>query len=173
MVVVARRSALVVLIAIVVGAGALFVHGGYRSYAVRTGSMLPGFKPGDLVVDQASKEYRVGDVITFRSTTGGPDAVITHRIVEVDGSSFKTKGDANATPDPWTVARSDIVGTVVQHVSHGGYALFYLHQPSGLASLLFVLLGLVLAWRLCFPIELTGAPTAAAWRTDWSSPAAG
>ena len=45
-------------------------------------------------------------------------------------------------------AGSDIVGRVVHQVSRGGYVLYYLRQPAGLASLLTVLTGLILAWGL-------------------------
>jgi len=149
---VARRSALVLAVLALLGAAALLVHGGYRSYAVKTGSMEPAYRPGDLVVDRPAGRYQVGDVVTFRPAPN-PGRLVTHRIVAVDGTGFRTQGDANATPDPWTVAGSDIVGKVVHQVSRGGYVLYYLRQPAGLASLLTVLTGLILAWGLCFAVE--------------------
>jgi signal peptidase I len=152
MLVVARRSALVLVVLSILGAAALFLHGGYRPYAVKTGSMLPAYRPGDLVVDRPTGSYQVGDVITFRPASN-PGQLVTHRIVEVDGVNFRTQGDANSTSDPWTVAESNIAGKVVRHVSKAGYVLFYLRQPAGVGSLLSVLTGLILAWSLCFPAE--------------------
>jgi signal peptidase len=153
MLVVVRRSASVLLVVIVLGAVALFVRGDDQLFAVRTGSMMPAYQPGDLVVDRpASSGYRVGDVITFRSTSG-PDEFITHRVVAVDGKTIHTKGDANSTPDPGTTTESDVVGKVVRHVPNGGFALLYLKQPTGAASILFMLMGLMLAWSICFPTE--------------------
>jgi signal peptidase len=153
----ARRPALLLGVALVGAAAAIFVHGGYDPYAVRTGSMLPSYRPGDLVIDRPTTRLLVGDVISFRSSSG-PDAVVTHRIVEIDGKAIRTQGDANTTPDPWTVAESDVLGRVVRHVPHGGYALFYLKQPAGVASILLILMGLVLAWRICFPTERAEYP---------------
>lgn len=153
MLVVAGRTAMVLVALLIFGASAMVFLGGYRPYAVKTGSMLPAYRPGDLVVDRQAGTYKVGDVITFRPASN-PDQVITHRIVAVDGTNFRTQGDANATVDPWTVAESDIVGKVVRHVSGAGYVLYYVRQPAGIGSLLSVLTGLFLAWRLCFPAEL-------------------
>lgn len=67
-------------------------------------------------------DVEVGDVITFRTPAGwmaetGTDAVhqqtYTHRVVgQNSDGSLRTKGDVNASEDPWSVQDGDIVGRV-------------------------------------------------------------
>ncbi len=57
-----------------------------------------------LVQEVRPKDVRVGDIITFDPP--GPTPRVTHRVVDrgrVGGSRwyFRTKGDANPTPDDW------------------------------------------------------------------------
>ena len=51
-----------------------------------------------------------------------------------DGTAI-TKGDADRSPDPWRVPRANIVGGVVVAPQLVGFALVYLRQPLGLASI--------------------------------------
>lgn len=78
---------------------------GATPYVVLTGSMSPGMPPGTLVVVRHvdPRSIEVGDVITYQLASGRPD-VVTHRVVAqgLDGRGdpvFRTKGDANASPD--------------------------------------------------------------------------
>lgn len=69
---------------------------GYQIYRVETGSMIPTFPIGSVII---SKEYdgtsdlEVGEVVTFSRG----EQVITHRIVEIipteSGLLYRTKGD--------------------------------------------------------------------------------
>jgi signal peptidase len=125
---------LVVFLAMMFAARALLTH---QFYAVATGSMSPTIPPKSLVVVDPGR-YTLGEPITF--THKG--AVITHRYVgvNVDGT-LVTKGDANATVDPFTVPPADVLGGVVASPAQLGYWLMYLKNPWGLASLvLFALL---------------------------------
>ncbi len=148
-----RRTAVAALLA--VGAGvvvlaALAVSSGYRLYIVHTGSMVPTLRPGDIVVDRpVPGPVRRGEIITFRYHSG-PDSVVTHRVFSAGRTGIRTKGDANPTPDPWVLRRSQVVGTPVAIVPAVGYVLFYLHEPSGAASVATLVLALWLLWNLCF-----------------------
>ena len=134
-------------------AGGVLWHRGYRVYVVHTGSMLPTYRPGDAVIDRKpANGYRVGDVITFRSNAG-EDSVVTHRVHDIQPSGLRTKGDANRTPDSWTISPTAVQGKVVRVVHAAGFALVYLQQPAGVASLITIVLALALAWRFYFPIE--------------------
>jgi len=95
---------------------------GYQVYVVQTGSMDPTLPIGSaILVKQLTDDYqlKVGDVITYNHN----DSVITHRIVEtVTGEDgilrYQTKGDnPENSPDPWTVAREDVRGVMVWHIS--------------------------------------------------------
>jgi signal peptidase len=82
---------------------------GYQRYVILTGSMTGTYDPGSVVFDKPVpvRDLRVGDVITYAPPRGeSPMPLVTHRIVSIksarDGRPvFRTKGDANPTPDPW------------------------------------------------------------------------
>lgn len=151
MITAARRIAFALAVAMLACAIALFAHGGYGVYVVHTGSMLPAYRPGDAIIDRPQQSaYRVGQVITFGSTAG-PDAVVTHRVHDVLPAGIQTQGDANSTPDPGTVAPGSVRGVAFLDLPLAGYALVYLQQPAGIASLLCLIIAMALAWRIYFP----------------------
>jgi signal peptidase len=135
--------ALLVAAAVVLTAFAIVVSGilPYRVYIVHTGSMEPTIPSRSAVLVQ-QHVYRVGQPISFYEQGG----VITHRLVRVnaDGTAM-TKGDANETPDPWTIKTSAIIGGVVAAPPEVGYWLMYLKNPLGLAS---IFISLIACWQL-------------------------
>lgn len=134
---------------IAVGLGAW--RDGYRLYAVQTGSMAPSYPTGDLILTEPPpRAYAVGDVVTFRSS-GGPAAVVTHRISRLDGTELETKGDANRTPDAMPISTDDVVGRVIGTIPRGGYALVFLRQPTGGPALAAMPIALMLLWGMFFP----------------------
>jgi len=146
-------SLAVLLFAAALAAGLGAWRSGYRAYVIHTGSMEKTLVPGDLVIDRpvADGGYHVGDIITFRHSAG-PD-LVTHRIRTVTSHGIHTKGDANRTPDVWTIPSSMVKGVVQLRVPYMGYAAVYFKQPTGIASVVTMILGVVLAWGLFFPPE--------------------
>ena len=148
-----RRLMLALVALALVGATAVSLtawHQGYRIYIVHTGSMVPTLNPGDAVLDRpAPKAVRPGEVITFTATSG-PDAVVTHRVASVDNGLIKTKGDANATIDPWTTRISGVVGDRLLDLPKVGYLLVFFKQPTGSISMVCFLIALICAWTLFF-----------------------
>jgi signal peptidase I len=134
---------------VVLAGAALLVHDGYRVYVVHTGSMIPAYNPGDVVVDSPATALRPGEVITFFHS-GLSNDLVTHRITGLSKGVIHTKGDANATADVWDIRPDQVQGSVVTSVPYVGYALVYLKQPLGFASLLTVAGGLLLLWQLFF-----------------------
>lgn len=142
----------VLLLLVVLGtglSGALLYHDGYRLYVIHTGSMVPTYRPGDLLIDRpAPARAAVGQPITFAI---GPGEVVTHRVVSVSPAGLiRTKGDANATADAWTIKPDMVRGSVVRPVHGAGYLVVFLRQPSGLAALASTLLAVYLLWNLFF-----------------------
>jgi signal peptidase I len=96
-----------VIVAMLVLLPSLF---GWQRYAIVSGSMTGTYDRGSLVLDEVVPvgDLRVGDVITYLPPAGsGPHHLITHRIAFIGRDSggarvYRTKGDANATADPWT-----------------------------------------------------------------------
>ncbi len=113
---------------------------------VTSESMVPVLQPGDLLVLQgrAPEQIHVGDIIVFQDNEWSTDAPIVHRVVEIeviDGTyHFRTKGDANALPDPGTRTPDEIVGVVVARVPWVGNISMFLKTPLGIA----VIVGLFL-----------------------------
>jgi signal peptidase I len=119
----------------------------YKVYVVHTGSMAPTIPPKSAVLVREGT-YHVGQVVTF--TEDGQ--TVTHRLVSIDANGLiTTKGDGNATADPWHVPKSQIIGGVVTTVPELGYWLIYLKNPIGLASVLLTLLVLWQIWSIGKP----------------------
>ena len=121
----------------------------FQLYAVRTGSMEPSFGTRDLVVVREG-EWQPGQPISFVHH----GEVITHRLVSVNADgTFVTKGDANATPDPWVVEPRDTIGGVVAAVPQLGYWLVYLKTMAGLASLIVAVVGTRILWSIARELD--------------------
>ena len=146
-------------------------HQGYRLYVVHTGSMTPALKPGDVVFDKPARgdaiidrpstaAVKPGEIVTFVSDPHG--TLVTHRVVAVKNGVITTKGDANLTNDPWTLNASQVVGQRITTLPRMGYVLMYLKQPLGIASILLSVIGLMLLWRLFFPVTQANHRLAAA-----------
>lgn len=103
---------------VVAGATAQAVRSDTMHLHIVGGSMEPTIHIGDIITVDPSISPEVGDVITFEVD----DNTVTHRVTRrwvstdphgVVHSMFKTKGDANATEDAWTLTDDQIYGTVV------------------------------------------------------------
>ncbi len=101
--------ALVLALTVVFGT-LLALHSDVRAVPVLSGSMAPKYKTGALVVTHSkpASKLQTGDVIAFRPPVGYTNVntrPVMHRVVQIeqrDGHmTVMTKGDANASPDPW------------------------------------------------------------------------
>lgn len=93
--------------------------GGFRIFNVATGSMVPEYNVGDVLIikEVDTNKLEVGDDITYLGEVGTfKDRVVTHRIVRIEetigGRIFYTKGIANDTEDP-QITEEQIYGKVV------------------------------------------------------------
>ena len=71
---------------------------GHQMYFIRTGSMSDYLVPGDIIFSKTydGGELRAGadgDVVTYFGEVDGKRAMITHRVIEVDGDTVITKGN--------------------------------------------------------------------------------
>lgn len=116
-------TALFVLLGLIVA----FFFGWLPAYpvVVATGSMEPAIGAGDVVIlcrtDPAALE--VGDVIQYQSD----GCTVIHRIVEKDGDTFITQGDANNAPDLRPVEREQVLGRVTGTLPDAGWFILWLH----------------------------------------------
>lgn len=78
---------------------------GYQRYVITGTSMTGTIDLGSVAFERVVPvtDLEVGDVITYEPPAGaGVDGLVTHRIVEIDGATFRTQGDAVPQRDPWT-----------------------------------------------------------------------
>ena len=89
---------------------------GITPYAVLSGSMEPAFPVGSMIYVKAvdPESIEVGDPITFYWDKES-GVIATHRVIEIDGEGFHTKGDANEGEDFNDVPYSDLIGRVSRH----------------------------------------------------------
>jgi signal peptidase len=100
---------------------------GATPMTVLTGSMIPTYPPGTLVIvaPVAPDTIRIGDPITYQLVSGEP-AVVTHRVTAISHDSknselFTLKGDNNAVVDPTLVMPEQVRGKVAYSVPWVGY----------------------------------------------------
>lgn len=133
---------------------------GYQRYVITSGSMTGAYDRGSVVFakEVPVSDLRVGDVITYvPPAAAGISGLITHRIASIEPDPagravFRTQGDANPGPDPWTFTLDQATQARVEfHLPYVGFAFAALADRQlrmlviGLPALL---LGLTAAGRL-------------------------
>lgn len=106
---------------------------------VMSGSMEPAFSPGDMLVIRRQRQYQVGDIVTYESE----GSFITHRLVEREGDTWVTKGDANNAPDGRTLREQDLYGSVWLVIPKLGNVAIFLRSPLGVLVMCLGLFALV------------------------------
>nr|WP_243864318.1 signal peptidase I [Paenibacillus castaneae] len=120
--------------------------GGNKMYVVLTGSMVPVFEPGSIVIAREIKADQIvpNDIVAFKDPRD-TSKLITHRVVQVNqnnGSlSFVTKGDANDSEDPFVVPADNLTGKVNYWVPYAGYILQFSKSSTGIKLFLIIIPG--------------------------------
>lgn len=110
---------------------------GITPVVVLSGSMEPTYSVGDLLYyKKVDRELEVGDVITYRLD----DALVTHRIVDIQGSEYITQGDANEARDLNPVLQDSIVGIPVFSIPMIGYYIYFVNNNLYLVGIVVVIL---------------------------------
>lgn len=130
---------------------------GMRAYTVRSGSMTPAIRTGDIVVSEpiSPTEAHVGDIVTFKDPSGS-GRLITHRARAISAQGkvvrFVTRGDANNSFERWSVPMNGQIGRVVYRVPAIGYPLTWIGSGVGRIGLIVIpaiallVLGLLRIW---------------------------
>ena len=103
---------------------------------VVTGSMEPEIMAGELIVISESKDYQIGDIVTYREDG---EYLITHRITEKQEDYLITKGDNNNLIDN-PINESQVEGKVIFPSRLCGFFVLYLLKPITLALILIILI---------------------------------
>jgi signal peptidase I len=139
---------------------------GYERYVITGDSMAGTYDRGSIVFAESVpvSELETGDVITYEPPPkAGAEGLTTHRIVSIREleakrgeveTVFRTKGDANASRDPWRFTLDDPTqARAVRAIPYAGYAFAALAIREvrmaviGLPALLIALVLLVRLWR--------------------------
>jgi signal peptidase len=151
-------SAAVLVVAAALAASMLPRLLGYSPVIVYGGSMADSVPVGSVAVAEEvwPEDIGVGDVIVFHPPTASQHrSPLMHRVVSIreeDGQRlFHTKGDGNATPDPWEIGIERRGSRVVYAVPYVGYLVNFARMPLGWGLLLILpgaYLGAVLLRRI-------------------------
>lgn len=93
-------------------------------------SMEPMLHRGDLAVIHQADRYDVGDSIAYRDPVLG---MVLHRIREVDGTRFVTRGVNRHDDDTYRPSGDDISGKLLFRIPAGGALLTAAQQPRNAA----------------------------------------
>ena len=124
---------LTVLIAVVSLLALVYFMGDYSAYIVKSDSMSPTIKSGDMVfIGHPNRplvdEIAPGKIITFQRH----GELVTHRVISVEGDTLYTRGDALEETDPWTVSRFfDVEGCYMFHVPYAGLISTFIKTKTG------------------------------------------
>lgn len=97
---------------------------GYGMSVVLSGSMEDRLSVDDLVIIKAADDYAVNDIVIYQDGS----SLVIHRIIEIDGDSVTTKGDANNTADK-PINKSQIKGVLIFDIPKIGAAVHMIKQP--------------------------------------------
>ena len=118
---------LIILLIIVLLVSGLFK---YKMIAIGSNSMEPVYSRGDAVIYSKADASEVvkDDILVFVKN----GVVVTHRIIKISGSGneilIQTKGDANNTPDSFTVNSGDVLGIVKYKVKYIGFPTIWINE---------------------------------------------
>lgn len=116
------------------------VVGAEHAYVVRSDSMKPAIRAGDVIVvnSVAPRSIHRGDVITY-TRPGSDEEKVTHRVVErvrTDGTLyFRTRGDANEEPDAALVPAENVVGRLLFTIPRIGWVISFGQSRLGIVTL--------------------------------------
>lgn len=92
---------------------------GYRIFVVATGSMVPEYEIGDVLVSKEvdPSTIQVGDDIVYEGKEGSfKDKIVTHQVIMIEKENenyrIQTKGIANTKADP-EITQNEVIGKVI------------------------------------------------------------
>lgn len=137
------RTVVLIVIALIVGINLYMLNAsrvagnampmpfGVGATVVLSGSMENTLSIGDLLIVSEQENYSVDDVVVYQTGT----TAVVHRIIEMDGESVVTKGDANDTEDA-PITLDCIKGKVVFAIPFVGYLVNLIKTPLGTVIIL-------------------------------------
>lgn len=110
------------LVVVILGAWAF----GYRPVVVTSGSMEPVVRTGDVVITKPTDvDDDLGDQTVIDFIDPATDERRLHRVIEVTRAGYRTKGDANQSPDPQLVPPDHVRGAGFILAPYVGYVTIW------------------------------------------------
>lgn len=121
--------------------------GGIRIFSVATGSMIPVYNVGDVLVSKEiePEEIKVGDDIVYKGKESSfSGKVITHRVISVEkqeDGNYKiiTKGVANNEEDP-AISETQVYGKIVYKVHILSFLSKLTKSVYGVYAIIFIII---------------------------------
>ena len=114
-----------------VAGNALPMPFGYGVAVVLSGSMEPELSVDDLVIIREAEEFQEGDVVVYQSGS----SLVIHRIIQLEGETAITQGDANNAPDD-PVPLTAIKGKLLVAIPFVGVVTHIVQNPVGVICIL-------------------------------------
>jgi signal peptidase I len=124
------------IIVAVIGYGKL--PGGGRIFTNKKTSMQPLISENSLTITKPSDYYNVGDIISYYQQVDKKEVIVTHRIAQIAGNVYLTKGDYNEYIDNQVVKPRLVIGKVVLIIPWLGLLFSLIKHPLG--NLFFIIL---------------------------------
>ncbi len=99
---------------------------GIGTAVVLSGSMEPTLSVNDVIIVREQESYNVGDIVVYENGR----EMIVHKIIEKNGDTLTTKGDANNTADE-PISTEAVKGKVAFSVPYAGAIVKALRSPVG------------------------------------------
>ncbi|MBU0579255.1 signal peptidase I [Patescibacteria group bacterium] len=124
----------------------------YQLAIVKSASMEPRLSVGSLAVYKAQSAYYPGEVIAYQQGDGDEAKLVIHRVVEKKTQNkqtvYLTQGDANQYLSPQPVFAGQVRGKLLGSVSQAGYTLSWFKSKTGIATMIFIPLALLVISEL-------------------------
>lgn len=122
--------------------------GGVRIFSVATGSMVPVYNVGDVLVSKEidPEKIQVGDDIVYQGEKGSYNGkVITHRVISIEeqeDGNYKiiTQGVANTQKDP-EISQEQVYGKIIYKIHILSYFSKLTKSVYGIYILIFIVVG--------------------------------
>lgn len=111
--------------------------GSVQLMTVTGNSMEPTITARDVIlVDTAETQPVIGDIVSYYYTFEENETfIVTHRIVRIEKGGYRTKGDAYAEPDAYTVSPEDVVGVMLFRIPYFGSLIHFAGTSKGFLTL--------------------------------------
>lgn len=136
--------------------------GGFRMFSVATGSMVPKYDVGDILISKeiTPEKIKVGDDLVYQGKKGSfAGKIVTHRVQSIEkleDGNYKiiTKGIANNAEDP-AIDQTQVYGKVLSEIHVLSFLQKIVQNPYTFYIVIFIPVGILVAKRVKFIMNMS------------------